>query len=347
MKSSPSHSSLRAGVIGAGPHGRRVIQMLLAMPGVELAAVADQRPEALQAAELPERVKRCSHAGELLAERLDLVCITTNGPSHAPLALAAIEAGVRRVFVEKPMACSLAECDQMMAAARQHGVRLVVDQSRRMDSCYRWLRDKIASGDWGELRHISVQRPGIGLGCIATHSFDLVRFLSGRQVEAVTAWIDKPIAKNPRGEAFVDPGGLVVMEMGPGMRAVVTQHEDGSGPTSIEIDLTRARIRIDERTQNVEIVERDPTSKAAPGKPASFRTVPVPDEVASRFDLVGQVKLVVEELIGDGPLECTPEHGIAAVEILVAAHISGQRGHARITLPITDTQDRGMWLPVT
>ena len=92
-----------------------------------------------------------------------------------------------------------------------------------------------------------LQRPGIGLGCLGVHSFDMANYLIGKSPQKITGWIDEPIGINPRGSQFVDPGGLVVIDYGEGIRATVDQIEDGSGPAGTEIILNHARIRVDEK----------------------------------------------------------------------------------------------------
>ena len=339
---------MNAAVIGCGPHGRRVIQLLGAQPGVRLAAVCDANPAALAAVEVPADTARHASADAMYAAGgIDLVAITTNGPSHAPLALAALHAGVRRILVEKPMGCSVAECDEMVTAARAAGARLAVDQMRRVDPVYQWIRAQIASGAWGALRLVHIQRPGIGLGCLATHSFDLVRFLAGdRAVTAVTAWVDPFLGPNPRGTQYEDPGGLVVLALDGGARATIAQIEDGAGPATIEIHLTGARIRIDERAKELELIVRDLSVKPGPGRPPAYAKTPLPEGVTSTFELMPQVTRVLAELVGDGPLACDAVHGLASVEILAAAHLSAKRGHAPVALPL-GAEDRKHWMPVT
>ena len=61
----------------------------------------------------------------MLATRPDLVCIATYSDSHATLAIAALEAGAH-VFVEKPLATSLAEAQRVVAKAQDTGRKLVV-----------------------------------------------------------------------------------------------------------------------------------------------------------------------------------------------------------------------------
>ena len=339
---------MKAAVIGAGPHGKRVIAALHEIPAVKLSAVVDKSEEALQTARVPATVKKYRSAEDLWADGgAELVCITTNGPSHEPLAKAAIEAGSKHVLVEKPMGCSIAECRRMLAKARQLGVRLSVDQSRRHDPMYQWLREKIRSGDWGQPRCIWVQRPGIGLGCLATHSFDLATFLLGGAVRSVTAWVDKPIGKNPRGEEFVDPGGLVIMDMGPDMRAVISQIEDGAGPMAVEIDLTAARIRIDESFGIAEIIERDLSVRPGPGRPPAYSRIELPEGISAKLSMPVMLKGVLTELIGDGPMLCDGVHGLAAIEVLVAAYVSNKSGHVPVSVPCESKENCELWLPIT
>ena len=101
---------MKAAVIGLGPHGRRIVAVFGPMPGVELAAVVDQNQDVLRAAALPVEVAQYASMAELTRRGdIELVSIATNAPSHAALAVAAMDDGVRRLMVEKPMACSLAE----------------------------------------------------------------------------------------------------------------------------------------------------------------------------------------------------------------------------------------------
>ncbi len=192
-----------------------------------------------------------------------------------------------------------------------------------------------------------MQRPGIGLGCNAVHSFDTVRFLTGRDVRRVTAWVDEPIGKNPRGPDFVDPGGLVVLEMGPDLRAIVAQIEDGAGPTAVEIDLTAARIRLDEQSGAIEIVERDLSVKPGPGRPAAFRRVDAPDGLSAKTDMLVMIEGCLADLLGDGPVGSDGVQGQATVEILVAAYLSHRRGNVPMDVPLSLPADRAEWLPVT
>ena len=339
---------MKTALIGLGPQGRRILSALAVIEGIDLVAVVDRRSDALGAAEIPASTLRLGHPDQLWhSGALDLVCVATNGPSHAEMAVQAMEAGVGRLMIEKPMACSLAECDRMLQVAVRLGARLAVNQSRRHAPAYAWLRDRIRSGHWGQVRCVWIQRPGVGLGGLAVHSFDLVRFLTDREVTSVTAWVDPPRGRNPRGDEFVDPGGLVVLEITGGARAIVAQIEDGAGPMSVEIDLTAARVRVDERSGQIEVLERDLSVKPAPNRPASFAPAALPPHLSARTDLGVMLQGLIRELMGVGVMECDAHHGRAAVEVLAAAHLSHRRGHVPVRLPLVDAESAALWLPVT
>jgi len=342
-----ANRKIKAAVIGMGPHGRRIVDVVGRFPQLELAAVVDRLETALAYDKLPPGTARLQSLDALWPHGIELLCIATNGPSHAKLANEATANGVKYLMVEKPMACSLDECDQIASAAKSAGARVAVDHVRRFAPAYRWLHERIVSGEWGQVRAIWMQRPGIGLGCNAVHSFDTVRFLTGRDVRRVTAWVDEPKGKNPRGADFVDPGGLVVLDMGPDVRAVVAQIEDGAGPTAVEIDMTAARIRLDEQSGAIEIVARDLSVKPGPGRPASFARVEPPAGLSAKTDMLLMIEGCLADLLSDHPVESDAAAGQATVEILVAAYLSHRRGNVPVDLPLVSAADRKEWLPVT
>jgi hypothetical protein len=154
------------------------------------------------------------------------------------------------------------------------------------------------------------------------------------------------VAPNPRGTEFEDPGGLVVIELEGGARALITQIEDGAGPMSVEINLTGARIQVDEKEPRLEILERDLTTKPGPGRPPKHDRIAPPKELALQPDLAVMLDGVLSELAGGGPMDCTAGAGRASVEALVGAHLSHRRGHLPVKLPL-EGEERGEWLPVT
>jgi predicted dehydrogenase len=339
---------VRTIVIGAGPQGKRTIEVVRSMPNLRLTAVVDLRREALDQLELPGDVERCCSLEEGKGGNgIELVCIATNGPSHRMLTEQAVGLGAKYISIEKPMACSVGDCEAMIELCRKSNVRLAVNQSRRHDPMYRWLRSRIRSGEWGVIRTIWIQRPGIGLGCLATHSFDLATFLADSRVSEVSAWIDSPIGTNPRGEQFVDPGGLVIGILDSGARMIVAQIEDGSGPMSVEIDLTGARVRIDEKADQVEVIARDLSVIPGPNRPPIYNSVPIPEGLSARTNMGIMLTGVLQELVTGGTMECDAEYGKAAVDVLIAAYSSHRSGHRPVSIKTLEEGERKQPLPVT
>lgn len=189
-------SPLRIGIVGLGRLGRRHAENLaLRVPGAMLVAaaspIAEERAWALGA--LPG-VTVYPGLPELLAHPdLDAVWLVTPTSLHADQTIAVLRAG-RHVFCEKPLALEPADCDRVIAVARDHpGQVAMVGFMRRFDPAYAEAKRRLAAGELGRLFHIrcSSQDPvdpngffvrfaptsgGIFLDC-CIHDIDLVRWL--------------------------------------------------------------------------------------------------------------------------------------------------------------------------
>lgn len=337
----------RVTIIGMGPMGRRHLLALPLVASAELTAVADSRPEALAAANL-DGARTYTDAGRMLSEvQPEVVIVATSGPSHHPLVLAAMKSGARGILCEKPFACSVAEAEEMILASREHGCALVVNHCRRFVLAYRWLSRRLQSGEWGQLRAMRSSWPGIGLGCSATHMIDLWRFLGGERLDTVYGWVDPVRGNNPRGAEFRDPGGMLVATSSAGTRYVHEQTEDGAGPGTFVIETTGAEIRIDERQGTVCILARDLSVKPGPGRPPKYDAVALPADAPLAIDIVALSAEALRELTEERELTCPAEHGLRSLEVVVAAHLSQDRRHAAVDLPLSDPESRAKWLPIT
>src|SRR3954451_477943 len=123
--------TLRIAVIGVGHLGKHHARILSSLPGVELVAVVDTNKA--RAAE----VAAASHTAPLtdareLAGKVDAVTIAVPTEIHRDIALPFLSAGVS-VLVEKPMARSLAEADDLIAAAAPAAVPLAVGHTERFN----------------------------------------------------------------------------------------------------------------------------------------------------------------------------------------------------------------------
>jgi predicted dehydrogenase len=336
----------RVAIIGMGPMGRRHLQAVSKVAEAELVAVADGRAEALASADL-NGARPFSDAQRMLDEvHPDVVIVSTNGPSHHPLVLAAIAAGARGILCEKPMACSVAEAEEMSSRARESGCALAVNHWRRHMPAYQWMANHLQSGAWGELRSMRCGLPGIGLGCTATHIVDLFRFLGGEELDTVFGWVDPVRGSNPRGSQFSDPGGMIVATSSRGTRYIHDQIEDGAGPGTLIIETTGALVRVDESSRSVNILARDLSVKPGPGRPPKHDPVPLPGDCPLDLDIIGLTAKTLSELCLGGEPTCAAEHGLRSLEVVVATHISSDRGHAPVALPL-DGEAKTKWLPIT
>ena len=147
--------TVRWGLIGCGDIAeKRVAPALVNSPGSSLLAVA--RARAALAADFARRHgARRWHAewGELLQDPdVDAVYVATPVSLHVEQAVAAADAG-KHVLCEKPMALDVAQCERMISAAQQNGVRLGVAYYRHHYPVVSRLRDIVTSGELGQPVH--------------------------------------------------------------------------------------------------------------------------------------------------------------------------------------------------
>ncbi|MEJ8631699.1 Gfo/Idh/MocA family oxidoreductase [Sphingomonas sp. I4] len=146
-------------------------------------------------------------------ERVDAVAIVTPNHLHAPMAIAALNAGFP-VFSEKPMAMNLAEAQAIAEAARASGRLYALAFTYSGYPMVEEARARVARGDFGAIRLVHVEyvqgwlsspldregnkqaewrtdpaRAGLGgaLGDIGTHAFQLAEHVAGLTVEALSA----------------------------------------------------------------------------------------------------------------------------------------------------------------
>ena len=112
---------LRLGLAGAGRFGQLHASVLARLPGVQLLAVADPDPVALERTLVGHGVERSyGNALELIADpELDAVVLATPDAQHHGQALAALRSGCP-VFIEKPLATTWAEARELAGAAQVH-----------------------------------------------------------------------------------------------------------------------------------------------------------------------------------------------------------------------------------
>ncbi len=196
-------AALRIGVAGLGAASAMVLPCFAAVPGVELTAGADLRPEARAEFGLTFGLPAFDSVEALCAwEGVDAVWIETPNHLHCEHVLLAARHG-KHTICAKPVGVTLAECDAMIAAADSAGVLLLQGHSKVFDPPIRAMREVIASGRIGRVVHVDtflhndwLQRPRLaaeldevmGGGIVlrqAPHQIDIVRYLVGRKPQTL------------------------------------------------------------------------------------------------------------------------------------------------------------------
>ena len=166
---------VRIGVVGMGFIGQQHFSTWANVEGAQVAAVADKEVERVAAAaaaiggnigEAPplclEGVQRFTSLDDMLAAGgIDAVDLCLPTPLHPALTEAAMTGGVH-VICEKPMALTVAACDQMLASADKHGRMLFIAQCIRFWPEYEVLANMIRSGALGRLVSLKLTRVSAG-----------------------------------------------------------------------------------------------------------------------------------------------------------------------------------------
>lgn len=201
---------IRLGIAGLGRAFMLMLPTFIRHPGLRLVAAADPREAARDCFGRDFAARAYETVDELCADpEVEAVYVATPHQFHLAHVRAAAARG-KHVLVEKPMAVSLADCREMIAATRAAGVHLLVGHSHSFDLPYLRTRALIQSGEFGRVRMIHAlnftdylyrpRRPeeldtAQGGGAIfaqAPHQVEIVRLLAGspiRSIRAVTgAW---------------------------------------------------------------------------------------------------------------------------------------------------------------
>lgn len=146
-------STLRIGVVGAGARSA-IARHAEAHDATIVAAVEPSPHAAARVAErLGEGVAVVATVDELVAHGVDAAFVTSPDDTHAAITIPLLRAGVP-VFLEKPIATTIADADAVLQAAYDTGTKLYVGHNMRHMAVIRLLRDVVARGEIGEVKAI-------------------------------------------------------------------------------------------------------------------------------------------------------------------------------------------------
>lgn len=202
---------LNVGVISCSNMAERHMEAAAGLPNTELVMVCDIDKEKMEKVAARFKVAKYStdYRDVLADEEVDVVVVCTPDQTHKEIAIAALKAG-KHVLCEKPMALTIEDCNEMIAAAKAADTKMMVGQIARYQKSFAEAKKLIERGDIGELFYVESEyahdyshighnwrldplRHGfLGGGC---HAVDLLRWIAGDPIE-VTAYANHKVLKD-------------------------------------------------------------------------------------------------------------------------------------------------------
>ena len=190
--------STRIGLVGCGGRGIGHVKSVQELNGAEWIGGCDLDVERRKAFEDETGLPSFEKFEDLLNESPDVIGVATNVQTHVPVGSLVLQAGIHLV-VEKPLATTAAEGKSLVQLAAEKGLKAAVSFQLHYNSFAATMRDVCKEIDpllINHARHSGVMplqylKPGMLTGCFdfLVHEIDLIRWWTGRQVEAATARI--------------------------------------------------------------------------------------------------------------------------------------------------------------
>jgi predicted dehydrogenase len=249
----------RIAVVGGGGIAASHLEAIEDMDGVQACAVADIAEERARRLADQYGINAYSDYKIMLeTERPHIAVITLPHYLHKDSAVFAAEQGCH-VLLEKPMAMSVGECDEIEAAVRKSGVTLMVGHTQHYSPENRLAKHLLQSGELGRLvmindrRHLPYDKPqrpdwfferakagGGILTNLGSHSIDKVQWLTNDTIAKVRASVDYGLS---RGD--VEGGGVAYMETSAGIPAILCQSGyPGAAIDETELLFTKGSLRL-------------------------------------------------------------------------------------------------------
>ena len=347
----PSSGRVRLAFVGCGRATTELhLRGLQGVPEIDVVAFCDVDETRCTAAARMIPGARCERdiAALLSDDAIDAVAVCTPPSEHARHAIAVLEAG-KHVFVEKPLALTLADCDAIVTSAARARGRAVVGLNLRQHRLLRAARAVIQQGTLGRIELVhslfttdirltrdlphwrDARTTGGGvLSELATHHFDLWRWLFGAEVEEISAL--------SRSDAQDDTMASVTARLTGGALATVQMSERTTPTHQLNVFGERARLRVslyDFDGLEVSALANRPGSLGARAH-AMLRTVrSLPDGLRALTSGGDYVATYAEEwrrfcdtLLRGHPPAATLEDGRAAARIAIAAAEAAAHGRS-------------------
>jgi phthalate 4,5-cis-dihydrodiol dehydrogenase len=314
-------------IFGAGRAGQGHARAIQQTEAARLVAVFDaDRTRADAFAEAHGCEAYTSSDQVLKRDDVHLVMVALPNFLHEQATLESASAG-KHVFLEKPMADTLEECDRMLAAVERAGVLLLVGHSQRYFASTIRAREILQSGDIGDpvfatdtwYKNFGVgfrlpwfldRATGGGMWLMnGAHMVDRTCWVLDTEVESVRAWIGSPFHHLP-----ADDANMAFLQLRNGQHVSIVHagyRTRGVDKCEVEVTCTDGMLRFDSYSNQL-AVEQD-------GGYA-------PIEVQPKEPFAEELKNLIAAINGTEELRVPPIWGRHIVEVLLAAEESSRTG---------------------
>lgn len=196
---------LNIGVVGCGYWGPNLIRNFRSLADCRMRTICDASEARLKHLKslYPEVEAETKYETLLNDTTLDAIVIATPVKHHFPMAMSSLQAG-KHTFIEKPLAASVAQCEELVALAKKQGLILMVGHTFLYSPAVRKMKEIVDRGDIGEIRYISARRLNLGLfqkdinvaWDLAPHDISIILHIMN----------ETPHRLNCQGTAHVTPG---------------------------------------------------------------------------------------------------------------------------------------------
>ncbi|MDH7568289.1 MAG: Gfo/Idh/MocA family oxidoreductase [Armatimonadota bacterium] len=333
-------AAYRVGIIGCGrPHrapgatgsgqAHRHALGYKASPDAQIVALADivlENAQAFQAEHGGERVYQ-DYREMLAKEALDIVSICTWPHLHAPMVIAAAEAGVKAILCEKPMALTFGDAKRMVEVCERAGAQLSFSHQRRFGVPFRKAKELLKSGAIGQLTRLEAMCSN--LYDWGTHWFDMMFFYND---ETPAEWVIGQIDLRGTRTVFGAPcegQGLSHFKFRNGVRGLmVTGYEAEIGAQN--------RLVGTEGTIEVGVTGGPPLRVRGRGQ-GDWEVIPADEGLHALEAFQRAVLDVIDALKHQREPELSGRRALQATELIFATYESSRR-RARVDLPL-DIED--------
>jgi predicted dehydrogenase len=193
-------SALRVGVVGAGVMGSNHARVLAGLPGVTLVGIVDPLPDHRARATALVGCRAFAELDELFDEGVDAITIAAPTHLHHEIALACITRNIH-ILVEKPIASTVEEGQDIVNAAKSAGVTLMVGHVERFNPAVAAIKQAISGED---ILSIGITRVGpfpprmsnVGVVIdLAVHDIDLIRWFTESDIVEVQPQLSSAVAE--------------------------------------------------------------------------------------------------------------------------------------------------------